>query len=475
MREGSADWRQQADSDPAKMYHLGHDGADQLTAATLKSTDPTPAILKRYYYAYDPAGNRTAEQIDDATTGATYNNMNQLVAQQAGGALIFKGTVSEPASVSVGGRPATVTADGRFEAQAVVPGGTGQVAVTATDPAGNLRTNTYEVTQGATSASFTYDANGNMTSDGTRTYEWDAENRLVAVKEGATAVASYTYNKDGIRTSKTVAGMTTRYVLDGWGIAEERSNTGEVAKHFQGATIDNVLATQDPTGVVSYLTSDHLRSIREHVTPAGMVTLRRDYDPWGRLLAGASIGGWAFTGRENELETGLHYYRARYYAPSFGIFLSEDWAHPGTFVYASANPVNLTDPTGEDAIVTFWVHDAFEAGHPGIGVNTNDTEGFYSTHKPLCLVWGCSDQGRLLRDWPHHPGQTPLEHRIRATPQQDCAMCEAIRSRRVNPGPYNLYHRNCALFVAGVLNAAGIRVPMTRFPYELWLAVQALP
>ena len=87
-------WLQQTDSDPAKVYELGYDKADQLTAAILKTTDPTPVILKRYYYAYDPAGNRTAEQIDDAVTGATYNNMNQLVSQQAGGALVFKGTVS---------------------------------------------------------------------------------------------------------------------------------------------------------------------------------------------------------------------------------------------------------------------------------------------------------------------------------------------------------------------------------------------
>jgi len=89
--------------------HVGYDNADQLTAAILKTTDAPPAILKRYYYSYDSAGNRTAEQIDDAVTGASYNNMNQLVTQQAGGALVFKGTVSEPASVTVGGQPATVT------------------------------------------------------------------------------------------------------------------------------------------------------------------------------------------------------------------------------------------------------------------------------------------------------------------------------------------------------------------------------
>ena len=46
------------------------------------------AILKRYVYAYDLAGNRTSEQIDDAVTGATYNTMNQLVSQQAAGGML---------------------------------------------------------------------------------------------------------------------------------------------------------------------------------------------------------------------------------------------------------------------------------------------------------------------------------------------------------------------------------------------------
>jgi YD repeat-containing protein len=252
-------WLQQADSDPAKMYHLGYDNADQLTAAVLKTTDPTPAILKRYYYAYDSAGNRTAAQIDDAVTSASYNNMNQLVSQQAGGALVFKGTVSEPASVTVGGKPATVTADNRFEGQAAVPGGTGQVAVTATDPSGNVRTSTYQVSQGATSKAFTYDANGNMTSDGMKTYEWDAENRLVAVKEGANTIASYTYNKDGLRTSKTVAGARTDYIREVDSVVEDRQSAGAVTRHFQGPGLDNILAMQDGAGPWSgFFTSERV-------------------------------------------------------------------------------------------------------------------------------------------------------------------------------------------------------------------------
>lgn len=46
---------------------------------------------------------------------------------------------------------------------------------------------------------------------------------------------------------------------------------------------------------------------------SGSITLTRQYDPWGNLVTGASTPGYAYTGREWDAETGLYYYRARYY------------------------------------------------------------------------------------------------------------------------------------------------------------------
>jgi len=55
----------------------------------------------------------------------------------------------------------------------------------------------------------TYDANGNLTYDGTFTYAYDAENRLTSIQQGATTVATYAYDAQGRRKSKTVGGTTT--------------------------------------------------------------------------------------------------------------------------------------------------------------------------------------------------------------------------------------------------------------------------
>jgi hypothetical protein len=64
-----------------------------------ESVSPVAPLL-----AYDSAGNRTTEQTDDSLMGATYNNMNRLVSQQAFGALRLEGTVSEPATIIVAGK-----------------------------------------------------------------------------------------------------------------------------------------------------------------------------------------------------------------------------------------------------------------------------------------------------------------------------------------------------------------------------------
>jgi len=72
----------------------------------------------------------------------------------------------------------------------------------------------------------------------------------------------------------------------------------------------------------SYLHADALGSIVKATNAAGGVILSRQYDAWGNLEAGADESGSAFTGREWDPEPGLYYYRARYYEPRVGRFIS---------------------------------------------------------------------------------------------------------------------------------------------------------
>jgi len=206
------------------------------------------------------------------------------------------------------------------------------------------------VTQSGGSKNLTYDANGNLTSDGTKTYDWNADDRLVAVSQGATTLASFTYDGYGRRAQKIAGGVTTTYVYTGDQLVEERPSTGGTLRYWHGPWLDDILAKQDTTGAAFYYAKDHLGSVRQVTNAAGVAVVTRDYDPWGKLLTGSSSAGYAFTGREWDSESGLHYYRARYYDPSLGRFLSEDpighRGGPNFYAYVGNAPTNHLDPFG---------------------------------------------------------------------------------------------------------------------------------
>ncbi len=86
----------------------------------------------------------------------------------------------------------------------------------------------------------TYDGNGNLTYDGTFTYGYDAESRLVSVSQGGTTVASYAYDAQGRRKSKTVGSTTTTFATDADNreVLEYDGTTGAVQRWYafgQGA------------------------------------------------------------------------------------------------------------------------------------------------------------------------------------------------------------------------------------------------
>jgi YD repeat-containing protein len=194
-------WRQELGANAPVIWEYGYDAADQLVAA-LKRTNDLQTVLRRHYYAYDAAGNRTAEQIDDNVVKFSYDNLNRLVAQQAGGPIKFVGTTSEPANVTVAGIPAVSSADNVFSASPSLASGANTVSIVATDPNGNATTKQYQLTLSGTPRTFNYDANGNMISDGVRTYEWNARNQLHSMSSSG-GQYGFTYDAKGRRQSYT--------------------------------------------------------------------------------------------------------------------------------------------------------------------------------------------------------------------------------------------------------------------------------
>jgi RHS repeat-associated protein len=179
--------------------------------------------------------------------------------------------------------------------------------------------------------------------------EWDAENRLTRVLNGGTEVVRYRYDGKGQRVEKTVGGTTTSFVLDGAEVLEERTGVN-TTRYVHGPSVDQHWARQDPGGAVSYYVADHLGSIVQTTNASATVTLTREYDPWGTMLQGSSTSGYAYTGREWDAETGLYYYRARYYDPKIGRLLSEDPIEfkggINFYTYVGSNPTSVVDPYG---------------------------------------------------------------------------------------------------------------------------------
>jgi len=105
-------------------------------------------------------------------------------------------------------------------------------------------------------------------------------------------------------------------------------------------------------GTRSYSVADHLGSVVRTTDSAGTPTHTRDYDPWGNPLQGSTTGGYAFTGRGWDPETQLYDYRARYYDPKIGRFVSEDpmgtteTGGSNHYAYVEGNPILKVDPLG---------------------------------------------------------------------------------------------------------------------------------
>jgi RHS repeat-associated protein len=250
---------------------------------------------------------------------------------------------------------------------------------------------------------YTYDNEGNLitrtdrATGAVRTFEWDYHNQLAKVTDRnaagtPTQVVRYVYDALGRRIAKAVDptpldatdAVVTHFVYDRSDVLLEfldDDGSGPDApvlsmRYLDGPAIDQVLAQEnyrEPEASlrVLWLLPDQLGSTRDLVDSTGTVRDHITYDPFGRVLFQSNPAvttRYLFTGREFDREMGLYYYRARYFDPATGRFLSEDperfnRGDLSWYRYVGNDPLRGLDPSGR-------FHEISGAGLVIVGITT---------------------------------------------------------------------------------------------------------
>jgi RHS repeat-associated protein len=198
------------------------------------------------------------------------------------------------------------------------------------------------------SLNLTYDHNGNVISDGTNTYTWNARNQLMAVT--GPVLASFVYDGTGRRIAKTIANASTQCLYDGLNPVLLRAVSG-TSGMLTGPGVDEYFTRRDDFDNQHVLV-EAIGSTVALTDASGTVLSEYTYEPFGatRTTGAATQSTFDYAGREDD-GTSLKYYRARYYNPRLHRFLSEDSGSAirgGTtdYAYASNSPLTYGDPLG---------------------------------------------------------------------------------------------------------------------------------
>jgi len=319
---------------------IGDDGADRVTSIT----DQQPGGLN-WTFGYSRDDNGQVSGSRDPVSGAShrysYSPLNQLVAdQQTTGAV----------TTTLGYSP-----DSADQITGTINGATNATSGETYDLAGELTGMRVTGPSPATST-YGYNVDGDRTSvasnDGnSSSYGYDQADRLISATVGMTR-ASYIYDGDGLRQSKTVT--TTQGV----------STTPETWDTVEGLPLllQDGMATYviGPDGLpleaisgttVQYLLHDQLGSTRGVLNSGGSLVGSQTYDPYGNLKgrSGTTSVPFGFAGQLTDAETGFQYLRARYYDPATAQFLTRDPLEGLTqqpYAYTADDPLNTLDPTG---------------------------------------------------------------------------------------------------------------------------------
>jgi|HubBroStandDraft_4_1064222.scaffolds.fasta_scaffold01159_8 RHS repeat-associated protein len=164
---------------------------------------------------------------------------------------------------------------------------------------------------------------------------------------------SFKYDPFDRRIYKSSSSGTSIFAYDLGNLAEETNSSGAViARYDQTDGLDEPVAMLR-NATTSYYETDGLGTVTSLSTSTGALAETYTYDSFGNTTnsSGSLTNPFQYTSREFDTESNLYFYRARYYDPQAGRFLSEDPLGPkdegpNLYAYVSNNPIMSVDPLG---------------------------------------------------------------------------------------------------------------------------------
>lgn len=358
---------------------LTYDKIGQLKTAKGYEADATPRLNEQLGFDYDAAGNlqhRTNNTYVQNAYVQTFNvnALNELTTATRSGQLTVAGAVSRPASsVTVNGLTAGRYADNTYASSTyALTNGDNTFTIVAQATTGQYTTNVLIQNLPAT-VTFQYDANGNLTNDGLRSFSFDDENQLTNITVIGQWKADFVYDgfgrrrisKDyGWQTGQWVKTNEVRYIYDFNLVIQERDSNNvplvtytrglDLSSTRQGAGgIGGLLARTDATGSAFYH-SDGSGNVTAILDTQQHIVARYLYDPFGNLVGKwgslADVNRYRFSSKEVHSNSRLYYYGFRYYAPNLQRWLNQDpiWEAGGINLHRFVfnDPVDWFDTDG---------------------------------------------------------------------------------------------------------------------------------
>ena len=329
-------------------------------------------------YTYDAVGNLQSYSYPNAvTTSYAYNNLNRLttltVSNATSGLASYAYTLGASGNrtqvVEGSGRTVNYAYDDlyRLTSETIANSSNNGAIGYSYDAVGNRLNRNSSIAQ-VPNQSSTFDANDRINSDtfdnngstkisNGKSYNYDFENKLTQTSDGVQIV----YDGDGNRVSKTVNGVTTKYLVDtnnltGYAQVVEELQNNQVVKSY---TYGHDLISQRQSSGVSFYNYDGHGSVRGLSNTSGSITDTYDYDAFGTIInqTGTTANNYLYAGEQFDADLGFYYNRARYLNTVTGRFISQDSyegsADPSSlhkYLYAKNNPANRTDPSGNFSI-----------------------------------------------------------------------------------------------------------------------------